>query len=73
MSRSFNGVLEDSEVSYHSNDFLVVELVITLPKCPHVKQKMSAEGNRSYYTHDDSDGLSNSDEYDQEIKLLMAY
>ena len=34
---------------------------------------MSTEGNISYYTHDDSDGLSNSDEDDQEIKLLMAY
>ena len=34
---------------------------------------MSEEGKRSYYNHDDSDGLSNSDEDDQEIKLLMAY
>ena len=34
---------------------------------------MFEEGNRSYYTHDDSDGLSNSDEDDQEIRLLMAY
>ena len=30
MSRSFNRVLKDLEVSYHSNDFLVVVLVITL-------------------------------------------
>lgn len=30
---------------------------------------------RSYYAHEDSDGLSNSDEgeFDQDIKLLMAY
>ena len=42
-------------------------------KCPHVKGKMFAKGNRSYYTHEDSDGMSNSDEDDQEIKLLMAY
>ena len=42
-------------------------------RCPHNKGKMSEEGNRSYYTHDDSDGLSNSDEDNQEIKLLMAY
>lgn len=34
---------------------------------------MSIDGNRSNYTHDYSDGLSNSDEDDQEIKLLMAY
>jgi len=34
---------------------------------------MSAEGNRNCYTHVDSDGLSNSDEDDQEIKLIMAY
>ena len=34
---------------------------------------MFAEGNRRYYSHDDSDGLSNSDEDDQEIKPLMAY
>jgi len=34
---------------------------------------MSAKGNKSYYTHDDSDGLSNSDEDDKEIKLLIAY
>jgi len=42
-------------------------------RCCHVREKMSEEGNRSYYTHDDSNGLSNSDEYDQEIKLIMAY
>ena len=40
---------------------------------PCVKGKMSAEGNRNCYTHVDSDGLSNSDEDDQEIKLIMAY
>jgi len=34
---------------------------------------MSEEGNRSYYTHDNSDVLSNRDEDNQEIKLLMAY
>jgi len=34
---------------------------------------MYLEGTRSYYTHDDSVGFSNSDEDDQEIKLLMAY
>ena len=30
---------------------------------------------RSYYTHEDSDGLSNSDEgeFEQDIKLLMSY
>lgn len=42
-------------------------------RCPHKKGKMSKEGNRSYYTHDDSDGLSNGDEDDQEVKLLLAY
>jgi len=42
-------------------------------RCPHVKGKIFEEGNRSYYTHDDSDSLSNSDEDDDEIKLLMAY
>ena len=42
-------------------------------RCPHNKGKIFEESNRSYYTHDDSDGLSNSDEYDQEIKLFMAY
>ena len=31
MTRSFNGVLEGSEVSYLSNALLVVELVIMLP------------------------------------------
>lgn len=36
-------------------------------RCPHNKGKMYEEGNRSYYTHD------NSDEDNQEIKLLMAY
>jgi len=34
---------------------------------------MFTEGNRSYYTHDDNEGLTNSDDYDEEIKLLMAY
>lgn len=34
-------------------------------KCPHDKGKMYVEGNISYYTHDDGDGMSNSDEYDQ--------
>jgi len=31
--------------------------------------------NRSYYTHQDSDGLSNSDEDEtgQDYRLLMAY
>ena len=31
-------------------------------RCPHNKGKMYEEGNRSYYTHDNSDDLSNSDE-----------
>jgi len=42
-------------------------------RCPHNKGKMSEEGNRSYYSHDNSEDLSNSDEDNQEIKLLMAY
>ena len=42
-------------------------------RCPHNKGKMSEEGNRSYYTHDNSNDSSNSDEDNQEIKLLMAY
>lgn len=55
-------------------------------KCPHKdnhdKGKDSTNGNRkrfvnrrSYYTHEDSGGLSNSDEDEskQDIKLLMAY
>ena len=54
--------------------------------CPHKdkheKRKEYAKGNmnqvvnkRSYYTHEDSDGLSNSDEDEtgQEYRLLMAY
>ena len=36
-------------------------------RCPHNKGNMYEEDNRSYYTHD------NSDEDNQEIKLLMAY
>ena len=55
-------------------------------KCPHKdnhdKGKDFAKGNRkqfvnrrSYYTHEDSEGLSNSDEDEpeQDMKLLMAY
>eukprot|EP00253_Pinus_taeda_P036618 PITA_36618 len=55
-------------------------------KCPHKdnheKGKKCAKGNRkqvvnrrSYYTHEDSDGLSNSDEDEtkQDYKLPMAY
>ena len=55
-------------------------------KCPHKdnheKGKELAKGNRrwfvnrkSYYTHEDSDGLSNSEEgeSDQDIRLLMAF
>ena len=55
-------------------------------KCPHKykydKGKESAKWNRkqsvskkSYYTHEDSDGLSNSDEDENsnDYKLLMAY
>jgi hypothetical protein len=38
-----------------------------------ILQKVIEGNRRSYYTHEDSDGLSNSDEDDQEIKLLMAY
>ena len=34
---------------------------------------MSEEGNRSYYTHNNSNDSSNSDEDNLEIKLLMAY
>ena len=34
---------------------------------------MSEEGNRSYYSHDNSDGLSNNDEDNHGIKILMAY
>lgn len=57
-----------------------------LQKCPHKdnheKGKESTKVNRkqvdnkrSYYTHEDSYGLSNSDEYEtkQDYKLLMAY
>ena len=39
-------------------------------RCPHNKENMSEEGNRSYYTHDKSNDSSNSDE---DIRLLMAY
>ena len=55
-------------------------------KCPHKdnhdKVKYLAKGNRRrfvnrkiYYTHEDSDGLSNSEEgeSDQDIRLLMAF
>jgi len=55
-------------------------------KCPHKdnhdKGKDSAKGNRRrfdnrrfYYTHEDSDGLSNSEEgeSDQDLKLLMDF
>jgi len=56
------------------------------PKCPHKdkyeKGKEYAKSNRkqvlnkkSYYTHEDSDGLSNSDEDENsnDYRLLMAY
>lgn len=43
-------------------------------KCPHDKGKIYTEGNIiSYYTHEDSDGLSNCDEDDQDFKLLTKY
>jgi len=54
-------------------------------KCPHKDQyekgKEYAKGNRkqvvnrSYYTHEDSNGLSNSDEdeTEQDYRLIMAY
>lgn len=43
-------------------------------QCHHEKGNVSIEGNRrSYDTYEDSDGLSNSDEDDQAIKIIMAY
>ena len=55
-------------------------------KCPHKynhdKGKELAKGNKRqfsnrkiYYIHEDSDGLSNSEEgeYDQDLKLLMEF
>jgi len=39
-------------------------------RCQYNKGKMSEEGNRSYYTLDNSNDSSNSDE---DIILLMAY
>ena len=55
-------------------------------KCPHKeiheKGKEVAKGNKNrfinrknYYTHEDSDGLSNSEEgeFDQDVRLLMAF
>lgn len=64
----------------------MVELVITLPKFPHKdnhdKWNDIAKGKRrrfenriSYYTHEDNDGLLNSEEgeSDQDLKLLMDF
>ena len=44
MSKSFNGVSEDLEVSYHSNYLLVVELAIMLPNVL-IKMNMKRERN----------------------------
>ena len=44
LSRSFNGVLEGSEVSYLSNALLVVELIILLPDVL-IKINMKKERN----------------------------